>query len=363
MRRKLWPLAARSVQQTTAPASPPAGRWEGGSGIAQVGGTPRSGLPVPILVERQIEEQLAATRSGNGPHVHADALAFSFTSDHPYIGTLKGHVHAGLEIGIMLSGEIEVFFAETTFTCGPGSVWLCNAWEPHAWQVNIPGTINLAFIFLPDLLGDLSGGGPAFLELFTCPPEQRPQVTQPALQERVLSIACELRREMEEQPPFWQTKVRLDLLRILVELSRAQGTLAAPPADAAHDPLAAGSAQQTAVPGPVNRIVPAVKLAYESPSRRVTVGEAAAACALSPSRFHHLFRRTMGVSFGTFCLHARLAFVAHHLLYTNRSVGVIAEDAGFVDISHLCHVFGKHYRCTPGQYREQGHRSGITGSP
>ena len=316
------------------------------------GGARSSGLPVPILVERQIEDQLAATRSGNGPHIHADALAFSFTTDHPYVGTLKGHVHAGLEIGIVLTGDIEVFFSGAQFACGPGGVWLCNAWEPHAWQINVPGTTNLAFIFLPGLLGHLSGGDPSFLGLFTCPPAERPRVTHAALRERLMGIARDLSREMEEQPPLWHTKVRLDLLRILVELSRLRAPSAPRAAEASFEASA----------GPVSRIVPAIKLAYESPSRRVTVAEAAAACALSPSRFHHLFRRTMGVSFGTFCLHARLAFVAHQLLYANRSVGAIAADAGFVDVSHLCHVFGKHYGCTPGEYREKGNHAGMTAS-
>ena len=81
----------------------------------------------------------------------------------------------------------------------------------------------------------------------------------------------------------------------------------------------------------------------------------AAACALSPSRFYHLFRNAMGISFGRFALRARLAFAAQHLLYTDHSIRRIADEAGFVDCSHLHRSFVRHYGCAPGEYRARHH--------
>ncbi len=311
------------------------------------------GLSVRIAVEGQIEEQLSALRDGRGAHAHADALAFSFTSSHPYIGTLKGHLHAGLEIGVVLKGEIEMFFpgagiasdkgtGAAGLLCRPGSIWLCNAWEPHAWRVNIPETINLAFIFLPDLLGELTGEDAPLLDLFARPPSRRPRIASLPRRRHFLHIAQELHREMEGKPPFWHTKMRLDLLRILIELARVSPPAASGNAEPDTDRAAAD----------LKQIVPALKLVYEAAFRRITIAEAAAACALSPSRFQHLFRRTMGLSFGAFCLRGRLDLVARELLHSDRTVTRIASEVGFVDVSHLCRIFARHYGCTPGQYRK-----------
>ena len=72
---------------------------------------------------------------------------------------------------------------------------------------------------------------------------------------------------------------------------------------------------------------------------------------MSPGRFRVAFRQTVGATFRTFCLHARLSYAAHRLLTTDHSIAAIAEDAGFVDDSHLHHCFVKEYGRTPSQYR------------
>jgi AraC family transcriptional regulator len=86
---------------------------------------------------------------------------------------------------------------------------------------------------------------------------------------------------------------------------------------------------------------------------RLSLGDAAAACGFSVSHFKRVFRQAMGVSFGQFCLHARLALAANHLVTTELPEQLIAEEAGFGDASHLHHSFHKHFGTTPGRYRRR----------
>ena len=62
----------------------------------------------------------------------------------------------------------------------------------------------------------------------------------------------------------------------------------------------------------------------------------------------------MGLSFGKFCMRARLAYVAQLLLTTDLSVEAIAEAAEFADASHLHHAFVGVYAATPARYRSVG---------
>jgi AraC-like DNA-binding protein len=293
-----------------------------------------------LRVEREVEDRLANGPAAADWHGPSYALGYSFVTEHPQ-GTLDGHVHPGLELGMVLTGEVEFHIARSEHRCGPGDVWLCAMWEPHAWRVSRPRTTNIALIFLPDLLGDQTNGEPLYFELFAAPPEARARVGDASMRRRLLELGRDTYREIEEKKPFWQTAVRLSLLRILTELSRSRE--GAPPT--------AGGQLMGKHVGALSRVMPALKLMHDQPCKRVTASDAAAACSLSTSHFGHLFRSAMGVSFGKFCQRTRLGFVAHQLLYTHDTVESIAEQASFVDVSHLSRQFAKHYGCSPSEYR------------
>jgi AraC-like DNA-binding protein len=300
------------------------------------------GLAGRMRVEHEVEDRLAEGPAAADWHGPSYALGYSFVTEHPQ-GSLDGHVHPGMELGMVLTGEVEFYVAGSGLKCGPGDVWLCAMWEPHAWRVSRPGTTNIALIFLPDLLGEQTNGEPPYLELFAAPPEARLRVRDASMRRRLLDLGRDTYREIEEKKPFWQTAVRLSLLRILTELSRSQES-APPPA---------GGQLMGRELGALSRVMPALKLMHDQPWNRVTASAAAAACSLSRSHFGHLFRSAMGTSFGKFCQRTRLGFVAHRLLYTNDTVESIAEQTGFVDVSHLSRTFAKHYGCSPSEYRRR----------
>lgn len=258
---------------------------------------------------------------------------------HPVPLPLDIHVHAEVEVGVVLGGEERLAYSEATLLCRPGDVWLCGMWEPHGWEIPVPGTRTVVLKFLPEFVGEELLGDISWLTLFAVPPSQRPRVSSPAMRRTALAIAESLRREMEERRPAWEGVVRLELLRLLIELRRAW-ELESLPDNLGHARLS-----------DLARIMPALVLVHSLPRRRVAAAEAARACSLGLSRFHGLFRRTMGVSFGVFGLRARLSFAAHQVLNTGRSLSAIAAEAGFVDDSHLHRWFTRQYACTPAQYR------------
>jgi len=214
--------------------------------------------------------------------------------------------------------------------------------EPHTYRVTVAGTANLVLVFLPSFLGEEMLGDVPWLTLFAAPAADRPRVSTPETREMVLSIAGELRREVEGKAGGWQCAVRLDLLRLLFHLSRGW-----------RYPGSSGG-RGSAHAGTLTRLMPALTLLHERTPRLVSRDEAARACGLGRSRFTMLFHETMGVSFKTFRKRARIAYAANLLLTSELPMDVVAEQAGFADTSHLHHSFVQEYRCTPGEYRRQG---------
>ncbi len=262
---------------------------------------------------------------------------FVHTSAEP----LDIHIHRGAEVGLVLEGEQSIQFGKFTMQCRPGDVWLCAPWEPHGWEVPDSGVRNFVLIFRPDFLGEETVGGLPWLALFALPPSMRPRLAHPAAWDRVLRIARQMDDESNAQRWGWQDMMRLQALELLAELMRNW-------ADPAADPMA-GSARRSNAE--VSRVLPAVALAHSVAGRRVSVAEAAEACALSASRFQHTFRASMGISFGRFCRRNRLALAAHLLLKTDLSLQNIAEETGFCDPSHLHRSFVATYGVSPGGFR------------
>jgi AraC-like DNA-binding protein len=257
------------------------------------------------------------------------------------------HVHPGLEVGVVIAGMEEMHYINSRVSCNPGQAWLCNAWEPHG-PIATPSRLqSVVMVFAPEFIGEEMLGEIPWLTLFAMPPEQRPQSASSGGRRRVLTIAHRLRREVEEGQRRWRAMVRILLMGLLLELLREWDEEGLPE-PSAH-----------ATPTELARVMPAVSLVHSLPWRRVGVSEAAAACGLSRSRFHDVFERALGVSFGAFCLRARLSFAANRLLHTDRAVSDVAIEAGFLDSSHFRRRFAILYGCTPSGYRKQ-RRSGPT---
>jgi AraC-like DNA-binding protein len=262
--------------------------------------------------------------------------------EHDYPAPLGTDMHRAFELGVLLGGKEERHFEDTVVAVRPGDIWLCAAWEPHGWRSQTKATQELVLQFLPDFLGEEMFEGMSWLSLFSASPEQRPRLKSSATREQSLAIAEELRLEMRERRRGWLAAVRLGILRLLLLVSRDWE-----PEELPGKPSAVRA-------GNLAKIMPAVRLIHSHPTRRLSLREAAATCGLSVSQFSYLFRHLMGLSFGKFCMRARLAYVAQLLLTTDLSVEAIADAARFSDASHLHHAFVDVYGATPARYRREG---------
>ncbi len=252
------------------------------------------------------------------------------------------HVHPGTEVGVVLEGEERVYYADGFVrVCKPGYVWLCSSWEPHGWHIAEVGTRNVVLIFPQEFLGDELAGDLPWQSLFVAPPEHRPRPRSDGARRRIARIGEVIHQEISDVASCWEAVVRLQVLHLLVELSREWE-------------WSTKKTGRSPVPTfGIQRLMPAFALVHAEPWQRVPAAEAAEACGLSLSRFHALFRESMRTSFGRFGLNVRLAYAAHRLVHTNQTVASVATSAGFADDSHFHHCFTEHYGCTPAKYRDR----------
>jgi AraC-like DNA-binding protein len=258
---------------------------------------------------------------------------------HPRPTSTAVSIHDGMEVGMVLTGGLEVRLDDRVVPGDPGDVWLIEMWEPHRWRVTKPRTQQLSVIFLPEFVGEQALGEMPWLSMFSCPPRHRPLVTTPETRRSARAIGAELSREAREMRPGWTIAVRLAIIRLLFALGRNWE----PP------PLAHVSPRR---PGALARIMPALEAVHARPASRVTLTQAAHACGLSGAQFNRVFQQVMGVSFARYRMRCRLAYAAHLLRATGAAMDVVAAQAGFADASHLHRCFTRQYGVTPGRYRE-----------
>jgi len=268
---------------------------------------------------------------------------YSLDPDHPLLTRLNHYdhrttpswdIHTGLEMGVILKGTASRWQGPYKQTLTPGQVWLCNAWEPHGFCVEKSPVDLLLALFWP---GGLAMAGAVdrvdYLYSFRLPAHSRPQAQTNAVKEKIIRLADEVLACANTSYGLQRQLLLVKL--ILLEL------------------MAAGGPSRTDTDGPVNqdRIVPALKLVHDNPTRRVGLSEAAHACHISPALLVRLFRAMMGVSFADYARRRRLAALATELRCSEAKISTLAGRYGFFDGPHLTRMFKSAFGITPSEYR------------
>ncbi|MFB3883467.1 MAG: AraC family transcriptional regulator [Armatimonadota bacterium] len=247
---------------------------------------------------------------------------------------LRPHLHPDLEATIILDGEQVVQYQDAALRCLPGDMWFAASEEVHGDMA--PGPMrNACLAFSPDFLGDAMLGDRPWLSVYAQPPSRRPRVVSDEQRSTILAAGWQIHREATGQRPGWENAVRTQLLYALLTIARGWR-----PDEVTETPVAASS---------LLGIHPALQLVYSHgvAGRRVSLNEAASACAMGRSLFCRAFRQATGFSFTQFELRLRLSVALHLLRTTRLPIEDIASRTGFWDRSHLHRHFTSRYRIAP----------------
>ena len=247
----------------------------------------------------------------------------------------RGDVHYALQISVVLHGEVEVAYEDWSRIYHPGELWWTICWEPHAYRLRAPRNLILTMNVSLDDLGQLGPVGSTvdWLRPFIVPPQDRYCPHTPPERAKLLERCRHLAHCYRRQPPNWLARCWLAIHELVLEAAE-------------HIPAATATNAASSIQTRLERLHPALALVREQPIPP-TLGEAAAACKLSVSRFSELFRRTLGRSYGHFALRARLDQCAADLRTGQFVLKEIARRHGFCDAASLCNAFRRVFKCTP----------------
>jgi AraC family transcriptional regulator of arabinose operon len=89
-----------------------------------------------------------------------------------------------------------------------------------------------------------------------------------------------------------------------------------------------------------------------SPEVHLSIAEMAACCGLSESHFRKLFRKQVGLAPSRFCEHLRMDLACRALAGSDRRIGEIAVDLGYVDPLYFSQRFSAVIGISPRHYRQ-----------
>ncbi|MBO7147212.1 MAG: helix-turn-helix transcriptional regulator [Lentisphaeria bacterium] len=252
---------------------------------------------------------------------------------------LKGDVHYCLQLSMVLAGSAEVVCGDSRRIYRKNEVWWTMCWEPHAFRLlsrrNVILTVNINI----DTLGSVGPCSDAdWLAPFTVAPEKRYCPKTPAEHQVMQSISRKLFHLNTVRPQNWKTHSWLLIHQLILQATEA---IEKEPQNLMNN---------TSLNSDMSRIQQAVHL-VRTKAIPPSLGEAAAACSLSVSRFSVLFSSVMGVSYGQFALRVRLSKAANDVKSGFFTLNEIAERHGFCDASSFCNAFKKIYRCTPNEFK------------
>ena len=100
-----------------------------------------------------------------------------------------------------------------------------------------------------------------------------------------------------------------------------------------------------------SRISETIAYINDNYNKELTLSSLASICHLSESRFSSLFKKELGVSPLTYIRNVRIEHCKELLLYTDLSVGEIAEISGYQDQLYFSRLFKKHTGISPSRFR------------
>ena len=260
-------------------------------------------------------------RDGSSYAARMKVNAFQVTAaSFPASLKLAAHRHERAGCSIVLKGALEKDFCGKSFDSPANSIVTMPPGERHKARFARQGAHML--IIEPaspeeDMLRPCAG-------LFRCILNFRDV--------RVASTAWLIYRELLDPDEFSPLAVEGLILELLARAARR------------HE-----GQQDYSAPPPW--LVKARAYLHEQFGSNVRIADLAATVGVHPVHMARMFRDHLGRSPGEYLRQLRLEWAAAQLSATQKTIGDIAQEAGFADQSHFTRVFKRHAGLTPGQYR------------
>ena len=242
--------------------------------------------------------------------------------------------HDSIHLNLILDHGMDGKVGNTLFHLERYDLQVTAPWELHGENRMKKGLRLLSITADPDmLLENLIGYREAALSLLLLEPRERHRIiNSPATRELRMERSAALPAISGDDPEIIKIRRWLAIQGMLAELLHCIKAEDLPEASFRL----------------YRKVAPALAL-FKS-GRQIALQEAADACALSASRFRHIFRQACRMSFSEFEMRNRLSH-AGSLLRQGLHLKDVAEQTGFYDSSHLTRFFRRYLGMTPGKFR------------
>ncbi len=255
------------------------------------------------------------------------------------------HQHPQLELTVILRGRGQRYVAGSVERFAPGDGVLIGADVPHTWASDPAGgpLESLCVQFPADLLG------PGWLE--TGETHRLAGLFAEAGHGLVLdrattdAVSAGLERALTLAPGPRRIAQLIELLGLIADAPRRRlsslATTATPLIEARWGRILA-------------------RIHAGATTSAVSQAVLASHAGLSPSSFARGFRRRFGRTFTDYLARVRLSHAARRLIESDDPIAVIAQQAGFANLSGFNRRFRTSNGCTPSRFRERHRPDGAT---
>lgn len=272
-----------------------------------------------------------------------------FFHDHEHVPLLHGHDF--VELVYIVRGEAQHVFEGNYYDIRSGDVFIINPGEVHTYSINPGKEIEIInCLFLSDLIQGnwlLDLGISQSMDYFYVHPflDKRERFHrclnlkgQDAT--RSLLMLDTIIHEFENKQPGFETLIRLQMVELLILLSRAYRQV-----EGCGKESVRNSSKQLLV----RRICGYLERYYD---KKLSIPVLCELFNISSRQLNRIFKESLGMTVVDMVHRIRIERAKHLLLETDEKVITIAGRVGYEDPAFFSRLFLREVGCSPGKYRE-----------
>ena len=248
---------------------------------------------------------------------------------HPADLAINTHWHDYLEFELVLEGKYEHICNGKPYIAGPGDAWLMSYLDNHSVRTLTNSLlINIGFKGenlrkeIMDYLSLSSGGRLCHFDADTL--------------KHIKKLCEDLKNELEQKPPFYNSAAASLLEQILITTIRSQN-----------------STETGINPSNSTLLYSITSYLNKNFKNDITLNTLSEMFNLSPGHLGRLFKTKLKMSFNTYLNKLRVKHACNLLCYTDMSTKQISAECGYSSVEYFFYVFKNQLGCTPNEYRKE----------